>query len=206
MLTKEYEILKPFVEKPWAKLTFNDVKKSSKKKSASYVYDSLKNFVKADVLKEERAGNVILYSLLLTNLKSQIYVGITAEHIGLNSKQLPYDDLNKLAAKIPTDFYILLITGSYAQNKQKNNSDIDVVIICEDCFEPKKIYASLRHDCEMNIPAIHLYVFRKTEFMEMLLNDKANYGKEIAKNSLIIVGGREYFKIMGDAIKNGFNG
>ena len=63
--------------------------------------------------------------------------------------------------KIPANFFILLITGSYANNTQKKNSDIDIVIICDNSFEPKKIYSELKHESEMNIPPIHLYVFRE---------------------------------------------
>ena len=58
----------------------------------------------------------------------------------------------------------------------------------------------------LNIPPIHLYTFKKSEFLNMLLDTKANYGKEIAKNNLILSGGKEYYKIVSEAIKNGFNG
>jgi len=204
MLKKEYEILKPFVEKAWLGFTFKQIKEYSKKKSESYVYTTLKKFVKEQILNEEKAGNVVLYKLNLRNLKARVYAGFVAEHIAWNKKNIPYNDLQNIASKIPTDFFIFIITGSYAQNRQKRDSDIDVAVISSQ--EPKKIYAELRHDCELNIPPIHLYVFKKSEFLKMLLDDKANYGREIAKNSLILSGGKEYFKILSEAIKNGFNG
>lgn len=206
MLNKEYEILKPFIEEAWKKFTFKEIKKLSKKKSESYVYNSLKKFVKQNLLYEEKAGNVLLYTIKLSNLKTQIYAGFVAEHIAWHKKQIPYKSLQNIASKIPTDFFILIITGSYAKNKQKKDSDIDVVVISDDCFESKKIYAELKHDCEMSIPQIHLYVFKKSEFLDMLLEEKANYGKEITKNNLILSGGKEYYKIVSKAIKNGFNG
>jgi len=75
------------------------------------------------------------------------------------------------------------------------------------CIEnPEKIYSELRHDCEMNIPTIHLYAFKKSEFIGMLTSQEANYGKEIAKNNLILSGGKEYFRMIDEASKNGFNG
>jgi len=53
MLKKEYEILMQLVKEPWRKLTFKEIKKLSGKKSESYVYNSLKRFVKSKILREE---------------------------------------------------------------------------------------------------------------------------------------------------------
>ena len=94
----------------------------------------------------------------------------------------------------------------FFNNTQKKGSDIDVVIICDDSFEPKRIYAELKQDCELNIPPIHLYVFKKVEFINMLLNKEANYGKEISNKNLILFGAEEYYNLISGAIKNGFRG
>ncbi len=206
MLTKEYEITRIFVEKPWSRFALNQVKQGSKKKSKGYVYNTLQKYVKEKLLSEEKAGNVTLYSLNLSSLKAQSCAGFIAEYIGWSKKHLPYEDLQRIALKMPTDFFILLITGSYANNSQGKGSDLDLVIICDDSFEPKRIYAELKHDCELNIPLIHLYVFKKSEFKQMLLSSKPNYGKEIAKNNLLLCGGQQYFRILSEVMKNGFNG
>ena len=206
MLNKQYEILLRFIKEPWRRFTFKDVKKLTGKKSESYIYNSLKEFVKENILKEEKAGNVVLYSLNLKTLKTQIYAGFIAEYVAWRQKNVPYKDLQKVADKIPVNFYIFIITGSYAKNEQKQTSDIDAVIIIEDQSEPKKVYANLDLICELNIPKIHLYVFKKSEFLEMLLNKEANYGKEIEKNHLILTEGQTYIKLIQEAIENGFNG
>ncbi len=206
MLKKDYQILEEFVKKPWKKFTFKETKKLSGKKSESYVYTSLKKFVKSNILKEERAGNVVLYSLNIDSHKTFAYVGFVLEHLSWNKKHIPYKDLEKIASKVPTKFFIFIITGSYVTNTQKKTSDIDVVIICDDAFEPKRIYAELKQDCELNIPSIHLYVFKKIEFLNMLINKEANYGKEIANKNLILFGSEVYYSIISEAIKNGFTG
>ena len=91
----------------------------------------------------------------------------------------------------------------YARKKQTKKSDIDIVILVEN--EPEKVYAELTHLCEMSIPQIHLYVFKTKDFLDMLLDNNANYGKEIVKNNLILHGGEAYFRIINEAISNGFN-
>lgn len=205
MLKKESEILIQFVKEPWKKLTFKNVKSLSRKKSESYVYNSLKNFTKNGVLKKEKAGNVILYSLNWF-LKTEAYVGTVAENFAWDQSNIPYKNLELIAIKIPTNFYIMLVTGSYANKTNRKDSDLDLVLIVEDCVEPKKIYSELRYDCEMSIPKIHLYVFKKSEFLSMLMEKTPNYGKEIIKKNLILYGGELYFKILKEAIENGFNG
>ncbi|MEK6864511.1 MAG: nucleotidyltransferase domain-containing protein [Nanoarchaeota archaeon] len=205
MLKHESEIIGAFLLAPWKKLTFNEVKKAYGSESKSYVYDTLKRLVNNGILNEEKAGNVLLYSLNLGSLKAQVYAGMAAEHKAWSSKHIPYNNLEKLKNKIHTPFYILLITGSYAKGKQRADSDMDVVIICDDKEEPQTFYAELRLFCEMSIPEIHLYTFKKSELLAMLLNNEANYGKEIAKNCLILAGGREYYATIKEAIHNGFN-
>ena len=60
MIKKEYQILNVFIERPWQKFTFKEIKKLSKKKSESYVYNSIKRFVKEKILNQEKIGNIIL--------------------------------------------------------------------------------------------------------------------------------------------------
>lgn len=202
MINKEHKILEPFVKTPWKKFTFGEIKLFSKKKSGSYVYSILKKFVKNNILTEEKIGNSILYALNLNETKAQSYAGFLAEYL---THRISYKNIEKISKKIPTSFYILIITGSYAKNTQTKHSDIDIVIISDE-IETKKIYAELKLECELSIPKIHLYVFKKSEFLEMLKNKEANYGKEIAKNNLIFSGGENYYRIINEAMQNGFNG
>ena len=158
------------------------------------------------MLKEEKAGNVILYNLNLASLRARTYTGLVSEHVAWNQKYIPYKDLEKISKGIPTEFYVLIITGSYVRKKQTLKSDIDMVVICDDSLDPKRIYAEISQACKLNIPPVHLYVFRKKEFLEMLTNKESNYGKEIANNNLILSGGKEYYGIINEAMQNGFDG
>lgn len=206
MLKKEYEVMYEFIRNPWKRFTFKDIKNLSGKSSESYVYNCLKSYARQGILSQENAGNVLLYSLNLKSIWTQCYAGFIAEHIAWKKRHISHNLIEHIALKIPTIFYSLIITGSYANNKQKSNSDIDMVIICDNSFDSKQVYAELANDCELSIPQIHLYVFKKQDFLLMLTNKKANYGKEIANNCLIFVGGKEYYSIIQEAKQNGFNG
>lgn len=201
MLKKEHQILKPFTERPWKKYTYREIKLQTNKKSESYTYSTLKKLAEQEILKEEKAGNVTLYSLN-TTMKAQAYAAMTAQHIAW-SKSLPYKDISKIARKLPTSHYTLLITGSYANNRQTRKSDIDLVIICDDTEDPKRLLAEIMHSCGMNIPKMHPFVFKESEFTQMLKEKEDNYGKETAKNNLILYGGDAYYRMMAGAIRDG---
>jgi len=191
---------------PWKRFTFNEIKKYSAKKSKSYLEVVLNKFAKEDVITKEKVGNIIVYRLNINSQKALNYTGFIAEYITWHSKWIPLSDLNEFISKVPTRLFITLITGSYAGNKQTEKSDIDVIIICDNALETKKIYAELDNAASLNIPNIHLYVFKEKEFLEMLHDKSENYGKEAARNNLIFNGGQEYYSILAEAIQNGFNG
>lgn len=206
MLKKEGEILCCFAKEPWRKYTFSELQNVSKKKSKSYLASALKKFVDDGIINREPVGHLPVYCLNAASAKAQVFAGFVLEYDAWNKKRLPYKDLQKAIDKIPTENYVFIVTGSYAQNRQRGDSDIDVAILIDDSSEPKRLYAELSHFCEMNIPQIHLYVFRNREFLEMLLSNEANYGKEIARNNLVLCGGATYIKIVDEAIRRGFKG
>ncbi|MBI1968898.1 nucleotidyltransferase domain-containing protein [Candidatus Woesearchaeota archaeon] len=204
MLKKEHQVLGPLIAEPWKRFTFKEIQESSKKTSKSYVFTILKALVNENIIQEEKIGNLLLYQWDHKSLKAQVYAGVVSEHLAWHKPWLPYDTLQKAAAKVPTPFYTLLVTGSYARKTQKTASDIDVVLIIDDAADTKRVYAQLRSACEMSIPEIHLYVFKKAEFLEMLINKEANYGKEIVQNTLLLYGAEGYYSILSEALERGF--
>lgn len=206
MLNKESEILYCFVSMPWRRLTFTDLKEVSGKKSRSYLDRTIKGFLAESILKQDTVGRLPVYSLDLSSAKARAYAGFVLEHYGWDRESLPYADLQRIIDKMPYRGHVFMITGSYASGKQTERSDIDAVVLVEDCCEPKKVYAELSQACELNIPPVHLYVFRHSEFMGMLSNKEANYGKEAARNGLVLVGGQVYMELVKEAIENGLDG
>jgi DNA polymerase sigma len=202
MLKQEYKLLKCFIAEPWKGFGFQDIAKGYS--SRSYVYSRIKRLLDKGILRRNKIGNVFQYWLDF-NVKSFAYLGFIAEHIAFSRKNIPFDEIEEVFLKMPTDFFIGLITGSYVKGKETKKSDLDLVIICDDSFNKKKIYSELRHKCEMSIPFIHLYVFKQKDFLEMLLNNEENYGKETARSNLVLHGGEEYFKIISKAVGRGLS-
>jgi len=205
MINKQYKIIEPFTKTPWKALTFREVKELSGNKSTNYVHTTLKTWVKEKIMEEKKIGNNIIYSLN-KNIFAFNLSGFVAEFSAHQAKQLPHEKIQQLLDKIKTSFYIFLVTGSYARNKQKDNSDVDIVIICDNKQQPNAILAQIKLEAELLTPEFHPYVFTEKEFYEMLINKEENYGKEIARNNLIITGGKEYYAILQEAIEHGFRG
>ena len=197
----EIEIIKLFIREKKPK-TIREISRALEK-DYKIIHTAVQLLVNKSIIITETIGSSTLCRLS-NNYGIEVYTAESErrEKI-LQNKNI--EQINKeINTKIKTSFYILLLFGSYAKNKQTKNSDIDVVILVCDSMETKKVYAELAHECELNIPPIHLYVFKNSEFFEMLVNKEVNYGKEIVKNNLILYGGQIYFQIIEEAIKNGF--
>ncbi len=207
-LLEQYSVDSVFLKEPWRKLTYKEIEKLSGKNSRSYIYRSLERLQKEKMIIREEVGRSLLYSLNLDSLKCKTYMGFLEEYRALSSKNIPQNiisKINKFALKI-TPFIILLVTGSYVRHQETKKSDIDVVIICDDKADKKEIIAELKLESELSIPRIHLLAFKKKEVLEMLRDEKENYGKEFIRNHLLFKGGTPYFDILEEAIKHGFNG
>ena len=103
------------------------------------------------------------------------------------------------------EIYCFIVTGSYASNTHKKNSDIDIVLLTETNSKKKEIISELHYTSELSIPKIHLHVFTYDEYYDMLVNNSANYGKEISNNNLILRGASTYYAIIFKAIEHGYN-
>lgn len=206
MINKEREILYFFAKEPWRGYTFTEIKNVSGKKSKSYISLVLKFFVKEGILTEKAVGTLPVYHLNTGSTKAQVFAGFVLEHYSWSKRHIPHKDMQKAMDKILAENFVFIIAGSYAKNKQRPESDIDVVVLIDDSAESRKVYAQLSHFCELNIPPIHLYVFRNKEFIEMLTNREANYGKAIVKDNLILKGGQVYLKLIDEAMMHGYRG
>jgi len=99
---------------------------------------------------------------------------------------------------------IILVTGSYASEKQTKTSDIDLILIVkEKAFEKQKLAQNLT---SLMIPKVHALVFTSKDFIEMLLDKKPNLGKEIFNKRLIFKNATKYYDLIKEAIEHGFRG
>ncbi len=206
ILKEQYLIDSAFLKEPWKKLTYSEIQKITKKRSKGYIYSALKRLEEERIILTEKVGKSVLYTLNLSSISAQSYIGFLNEYISWNQEHIPLQIIENIRNKIPTKFFILLLTGSYAKKTQNKNSDLDLVIICDDKVDPGSILAQVSYEGETSIPVIHPYVFTNKEFLDMLSDEGENYGKETVRHNFIFYGGSQYYAIINEAIKHGFRG
>lgn len=207
ILKKQYRIDKVFLSQPWKALTYSEIQKLSGNKSKGYIYKELQRLEREKMIKSEKIGKrTIVYHINLNTASTQGYWGFITEYSAWSQNKFPFQVIENLRSKMPTPFFIFLVTGSYAKRTETPSSDLDVVIISDSNKSKEEISSKLRYESETSIPKVHLYVFTKQEFLEMIASKKENYGREIARNNLIFFGAASYYTLLSEAMANGFKG
>ena len=195
MLTrKQLEILKVFWENPWRGFSFSELKKELEESSSSKLQKAIKDFKKEGLVKISNIGRTTLISLNFDNNKLFDYFSI----FNWEFKNIPYDSLYNIQREIlkETEFFSIVIFGSYALGKQKKDSDLDVVIIVENKNVKKKVIPVVKSVKRKTMNEIHELVFTRKEFLEMLKVDEENVGKEIARKNLVFYGLINFYKLI----------
>lgn len=199
-LTKnQYLILELYIKNIFLSKTIREISKILNK-SYSKIHESVISLEKENLLNINKIGNSSLCTINFSQKSISILSSIDEQESF--SKKIP--NLEKILEFKEFLDDIILITGSYANNKQTSKSDIDLVIITkEDPFKKQKLIDNM---ISLFIPRIHPIVLSYKDFIEMLLDVKENYGKEIFKNRLLFRNSRRYYELTKEAIKNGFRG
>lgn len=198
MLTKEQlKILSVFKKGIFSKLTFKQIKQYSKQKSNNAVQTALKEFQKNKLVISEKISDIYLYSLNLENNLTLSYLNLLNE-LEIENKKYPKDILEKIQYSFlsKTQFFILIVFGSYAKNKQTKQSDLDVAIIVEDDKLKKELIPKIETIKRREIIDLDYHFFTINEFLEMLADKEENLGKQIYKNSIIHYGYIEYCNLI----------
>ena len=198
MLTKQQLVLLGVFKKDlFASLTFKQIKEESKQKSNNIVQIALKQFKEQDLVRTEVTGDVTTYSLKLDNNVTLSYLNIINE-LELQKRKFPKEILSEIQKRISkqTNFFILIIFGSYAKNKATEKSDLDVAVIIESEQTKKEITPLLETVKRREIKPIDYHIFTRNEFLEMLKAEAENVGKQIYKNSFIYYGFIQYCNLI----------
>ena len=198
MLTKQQlTIFGVFKRDIFASLTFKQIKVESKQKSNNIVQIALKKFKEQDLVKTEITGDVTTYSLNLNNNLTLSYLNLIND-LEIEKRKFPKEILSEIQKRISkqTEFFILIIFGSYAKNKATEKSDLDIAVIVESEQIKKEIFPFLETVKRREIKPIDYHIFTREEFLEMLKADIENVGKQIYKNSIIYYGFIEYWNLI----------
>jgi len=198
MLTKQQlVILGIFKENFFANFTFKQIKEGSKQKSNNIVQIALKRFKELDLIKTKMTADVTTYSLNLANNLTWSYLNLINE-IEIQKRKFPKEILKEIQKRISrqTNFFILIIFGSYAKNKATERSDLDIAVIIESESTKKEIAPLLETVKRREIKSIDYHIFTRDEFLKMLKAGSENLGRQIYKKNIIYHGFMEYCNLL----------
>ena len=170
------------------------------KKDYPNIFNAVKELSERNIIKIRKVGKSNLCELSLSK-----------ESISFLSY---LDEQEALSIKIPLLYKILefkeflddiiLVTGSYAKKKETKESDIDLVFITKNnAFNKQKLLNNLT---SLFLPKYHVIVITYKDFIDMLLNNELNFGKEIFNNKLLFRGAERYYELLKEAKEHGFRG
>jgi predicted nucleotidyltransferase len=199
MLTKkQIDILNVFREDIFRELTFKEIKQKSKQKSNNISLLALNEFKRLNLVIPKKIADVTAYSLNLNNNLTLSYLNIINETIIFNNKTIPKKIMQELQDRISgfSDFFMLLIFGSYAKGSENKKSDLDIALIIESEESKREMAPYIETIKRREIMKIDYYIFTEKEFLEMLNNENQNVGKEIYRANLIYYGAIQYYKMI----------
>jgi len=196
----ELKVLNLFRKELFLKSSIRKVMNRIKSKSYQRVYESINNLIKKNMLNSEKIGNTNLISLKLSR-ETILTLSYLDEKEGINIPNY----LKIIEIKEILD-YLILATGSYARGDYTKKSDLDLVIIIPNKENVVNIQKLVENITILFVPEIHLYVFTKKDFIEMLKNKKDNYGKEIVKNRIILKNANIFYELIKEAIEKEYKG
>ena len=198
MLTKkQLSILSVFKKDIFGSLTFKQIKHQGRQKSNNIVQIALKEFGKQNLAEKKMTGNVQSFSLNLNNNLTLSYLNLINES-EISKSKVPKKILENIQNRLfkCTEFFILIVFGSYAKNEATQKSDLDVAVIAESEQTRKNILPFLETIKRRETVQIDYHIFTRSEFLEMLNEDSENIGKQIFKSGLIYYGYIPYCNII----------
>jgi predicted nucleotidyltransferase len=196
----QLKIIELFRKHLFLKASIREIMKKIKSRSYQRVYEAVEKLNKNNILTSEKIGNTRLISL---NLSREAILTLSY----LDEKQgIKIPNYIKILSIKEISDYLILVTGSYASGKFNKKSDMDLVVIVPDKEDIVSLQKLIENKTMLLIPKIHLYVFRKKDFIEMLTAKQENYGKEIVKNRIILKNAQIFYELVKEAAESGYKG
>jgi len=199
MLTKEmlntYNVFREDVFKP---LTFKEIKRLAKKRSQNAMVLALDEFRRLGIVKTRKTGNVATYA---ANMDSSLALGYLEVLNGLEwhkEKKIPKRILQDIQERVfkYSEYFTLGVFGSHAVHEATPKSDLDIVLIVDSPQAKKEVIPYLETIKRREITPLDYHVFTRQEFLEMLIDDEENLGKQIYAKSKIYYGLIPYYHLV----------
>ncbi len=199
---EKIKLLEVWRKNPFRELSIAEIMKETKKKTKTWVFNALRLLADNNILNSTRKANLDLYSLNLKNPLSYQFLQYLEAQNNLNFSQLKV--ISEIIEKIPVKNCSIIVFGSYAENKQTKNSDLDICILIENKEVEKKIKPYV-NEMKLNYPIkIDEHYITFEDFVKMFLHGEENLSKQIFIKRKLFYNSEIYYQLLKEAYKNGF--
>ncbi len=199
---KQLQLLEAWKKNLFNEFSIAEIMRISGKKTKPWVFNTLKLLVKQNLLSSIRKGNVDIYRL---NLQNPFLVQ-TLHYLEIQGNlRFPYMKIiEETITALLIKTYCLLVFGSYAEGKQKKDSDFDLCFLVEDKIAEKNIKPFI-NELKLNFSvSIDEHYITFDDFIEMLVRPEENLGKQIARKHILFYNPDIYYQLLKEAYKRGF--
>lgn len=154
-------------------------------------YIATQRLIAENILKKKTVGKSSLCSLNLAYYGVEIYEAEDQRTQQILKNRTIKQLCKEIFSKLSTSFFIMLLFGSYAKNKQTKTSDIDLLFISNEKNFENKISEIL----SLLPLKTHTLVFTEEEFIRMKDAKKSNVVQEAIENNIILYGVEVYYKL-----------
>ena len=200
---KQLKLFEVFAKKPFAEHTRTEIKKESRGKSNNALALAINLLKKEEVLIEKKVGKSGLLTLNFENELTFYYIALCNINRIHPLAKIALKTLKKEISE-DTQFYSMVIFGSYAVNEQKKDSDLDLAIFIENEKNRKQIEASANNANLKSALKIDVHVISRTEMLKMLAVKEENLGKQIVRKHLAVHNHAIFYDIINEGMKHGF--
>jgi len=185
--------------------TMRELMKALDKKSYNWTHKSVAKLGRS-ILIINKAGKTMVIKINLSSPRTIAYLSLLdmknySEKCPAEINDLLIEIVEKISKKSP--YFTLLISGSYATGRQTHKSDLDLIIIISDIAAKKEIMPYIKDATRLSSIPVENHIFTKKEFIDMLIDDEENFGKEVFRKHLLVYGAEAYYQILKEAIRNG---
>lgn len=202
MITKkQLEILNVFRKNIFSELTFKAMKRLLKETSNSKMQKALHDFGIEGIIRVKKVGKSSIYYLNLENNKIYSYLWLLS--LEFPPKKMPFEVLYKIQNAVlkATEFFSLVVFGSYADESAKKDSDIDIAVVVEEKRTKRMVVPYIETVKRREIIPIEYNVFTRKEFLKMLAVEEENVGKQIARNHFVFYNPISFYNMIAKSKK-----
>ena len=200
---KKIRLIEAWKTNPFAGFGIAEIMNLSGKKTKPWFFNALKQLTKNKLLLSKRKGNLDIYSLNMNNpFLLQTLQYLEAQNcLGFPHLDVVMETINN----IPVKNHCLLVFGSYAENKQTKESDLDICFLIESRQTEKKIkpyFNDIKLSHKISIDE-HYIIF--ADFAKMLVRGEENLAKQIFRKHILFYNADIYYQLIKEANRHGFS-